>query len=151
MKRTLINIVLFFVITPLLTTVFAQQRSGKKMQKQMYNREFDTSSIETVEGEVTDITYQASKAKANQMGVHMTIKTDNETIPVHLGPAWYLEQQEKIQKGDQVVVTGSRVTFENKPALIASTIKRNQMTLQLRDKNGFPVWRGWRMSNRKNQ
>lgn len=144
MKPLIINITLLFVIAPLVTIALAQQRSGKKMQKQMYQREFNTSTIETIEGQVTDITYRKSKAKSDWMGVHMTVKTENESIPVHLGPAWYINQQEKIQKGDTVTVVGSRITFEDKPALIASQIKRNQMTLKLRDNDGFPVWRGSR-------
>lgn len=149
MKRSIINITLLLLIGPLLTTAFAQQRSGKMINKQMYNRKFDISTLETIKGQVTDITYNTRQTKGHWTGVHMTVKTDSETIPVHLGPTWYLEQQEKIKIGDKVTITGSRITFDNKPALIASQIKRNQMTLKLRDENGFPVWRGWRMNKNR--
>ncbi|NIT61274.1 MAG: DNA-binding protein [Aliifodinibius sp.] len=150
MKQLIINITLFFIIAPLITTAFGQQRSGKNKKKQMYYREFNTSTIETIEGEVLEITYNPSKATANKMGVHMTVKTDKETIPVHLGPAWYLEQQEKINEGDKIKITGSRITFENNTALIASEIKRGNMTLQLRNKKGIPVWKGWKQNTRMN-
>lgn len=151
MKRLLINIILLFVIAPLLTSAFGQRRSGKNMSKQKYQQQFNPSTIETIEGEVINISYHPGKSMADSMGVHMTVKTDKETIPVHLGPSWYLNQQEEINRGDQVVIIGSRITFENKPAIIAAEITRGQMTLRLRDKKGFPVWRGWRQNKRMNQ
>jgi hypothetical protein len=151
MKRLIINIVLFFVIAPFITSAIAQNRSGKKMTKQKYYQPFNPSTVETIEGEVLNITYHPGKYSADSLGVHMTVKTDEETIAVHLGPNWYLEQQEEINKGDQVLITGSRITFKNKPAIIAAEVTRGQMTLQLRNQKGFPVWRGWRQGKRMNQ
>jgi hypothetical protein len=44
---------------------------------------------------------------------------------VHLGPSWYLENQDvKIEPKDKVEVKGSRITFGGKPAIIATEIKR---------------------------
>lgn len=148
MYKITLNILILLIIGPLFASTLAQQRSGKKMQQQMYSREYDTSAVETLEGEVTDINFQNSKRNTKMQGVHITLKTDSETIPVHLGPAWFIEQQESFKKGDVITVTGSRITYNEKPALIAAEIKRNEMTLQLRNQQGFPVWRGWRMGNR---
>ena len=39
-------------------------------------------------------------------------------------------------------VTGSKVTLNNQPALIAREVKVNGTTLKLRDDQGLPVWRG---------
>ena len=48
------------------------------------------------------------------------MKTDRETVSVHLGPSWYLENQDvKIEPKDKVEVKGSRIMFGDKPALIA--------------------------------
>ena len=83
--------------------------------------------------------------KGMSYGVHLTVKTDKETIPVHLGPAWYIENQEmKIAAKDKVEVKGSRITLKGKPALIASEVRKGDEVLILRDANGFPVWSGWR-------
>ncbi len=75
----------------------------------------------------------------------MTVKTDGEQISVHLGPAFYLENQDvKIEPRDKVEVRGSRVMFEGKPAIIAAEVKKGDEVLRLRDDNGFPMWSGWR-------
>jgi len=78
-------------------------------------------------------------------GVHMTLKTDKETISVQLGPSWYIENQDvKIEAKDKVEVKGSRITFDGKPAIIAAEVKKGDEVLKLRDDNGFPLWSGWR-------
>ena len=78
-------------------------------------------------------------------GVHVLLKTGQETIPVHLGPAWYIERLDmKLEKGDKVDVKGSRVTFNEKPAIIAAEVKKGQSALVLRDSSGIPVWAGRR-------
>jgi hypothetical protein len=78
-------------------------------------------------------------------GVHIVLKTEAETIPVHLGPVWYIENQDvKIEATDKVEIKGSRITFEGKPAIIAKEVKRGDEVLILRDENGSPVWSGWR-------
>jgi len=76
--------------------------------------------------------------------VHITLRTGTETIPVHLGPEWFLEKQDAaLEKGDKLEVTGSRVSFEGKPAIIASEVKKGEQTLKLRDDKGVPIWSGW--------
>lgn len=148
MKRLLMTLVLAALIDPLLTTAWAQQRSGQGMKKQMYEREFNPDSVETIEGEVVGVTYNPGRRNAVRMGVHMMVATDVDSMSVHLGPVWFMEQQEeKIEKGDQVIITGSRITYDGAPALIAAEVKRDQMMLRLRDQDGYPVWRGWHEDN----
>jgi hypothetical protein len=78
-------------------------------------------------------------------GLHLTLKTEKETISVHLGPEWYLEKQDlKIEPKDRIEVKGSRITFNGKTAIIAREVKRGSDVLKLRDEAGFPVWAGWR-------
>jgi hypothetical protein len=73
------------------------------------------------------------------------VRTDQETISVHLGPAWYVQRQDiKIVPGDKVEITGSRITYQGKPAIIAAEVKKGEEILKLRDENGFPAWSGWR-------
>lgn len=50
----------------------------------------------------------------------------------------------KIMPKDKIEVKGSRITFEDKPALIAAEIKKGYNVLVLRDKNGFTAWSGWK-------
>lgn len=100
--------------------------------------------METVEGEVTAIDKRPPMRRMRP-GVHVTLKTERETIRVHLGPAWYVENQDvQIAPGDRIQVKGSRITFEGKPTIIAAEITKGRVLLRLRDANGFPFWSGWR-------
>jgi hypothetical protein len=109
-----------------------------------YTRLFNPQSVETITGEVVSVE-RITPVKGMSYGIHVMIKTDKETISVHLGPAWYIENQDvKITPGDRVEVKGSRITFEGKPALIAGEVKKENQVLMLRDGKGFPLWSGWR-------
>lgn len=84
-------------------------------------------------------------AKDMSSGVQLLLKTEKETIAVHLGPSWYLDNQDaQVKPKDKVEITGSRLTLDGKPVLIAAAVKKGDAILKLRDENGFPVWAGWR-------
>jgi hypothetical protein len=106
---------------------------------------YDVTTVETLRGTVVGMD---RIDRGMSSGVHALIKTDTETIPVHLGPHWFVEQQEALAAGDVVEVTGSRVTVDGKPALIAAEVRKGEASLKLRDPDGFPVWSGWRRRNR---
>ncbi len=77
-------------------------------------------------------------------GIALVVKTDKETIPVHLGPSWYFERLDtKVNKGDRVEIKGIRTTISNKPVIIAAEVKKGDKVLVLRDSAGVPVWAGW--------
>lgn len=104
-------------------------------------RMYNPATVETASGTVGSVDTFTGKGMSS--GVHFTLKTEKETIPVHLGPSWYMEQQGlKLAAGDKVEVTGSRVTYQDKPAIIAGQVKKDGKTLQLRDANGMPAWAG---------
>lgn len=152
MKRLLyigLSLVTLFAMVP---EIASSQQSGKNKNKPMYSRHFDMNSMETVEGEVTEVTIQTGRNDTGTPGVHLVVRTgDNTRIPVHLGPVWYMEQQEyHFERGDRITVYGSRITFEDAPAIIAVRVNRGDMVLQLRNANGIPNWRGWRMGNGRN-
>lgn len=109
-----------------------------------YSKMYDPKTIETVRGEVISV-QRITPRKGMSYGVHTTVKTDKEEISVHLGPGWYLENQDvKIEPKDTIEVKGSRITFGGKPAIIAAEVKKGEEVLKLRDENGFPAWSGWR-------
>lgn len=108
-----------------------------------YARMYNPDTVERIQGTVENVKTFSSRGMTP--GVHFTLKTDTETIPVHLGPSWFLDRQDvQLRAGDSVEVIGSRVTFDNKPAIIASEVKRGNEVLVLRDENGIPNWAGWR-------
>ena len=109
-----------------------------------YSKMYDPRTIETISGEVVRVD-RITPQKGMSYGVHMNVKTGKEEMSVHLGPGWYLENQDvKIEPKDTVEVRGSRIRFEGKPAIIAAEVKKGDQLLKLRDNNGFPVWSGWR-------
>ncbi|MGB7947388.1 MAG: DNA-binding protein [Candidatus Binatia bacterium] len=109
-----------------------------------YNKMYDPKTVETVTGEVVSVS-QITPNKGMGAGVHMILKTGKETISVHLGPGWYLENQDvKIEAKDKVEVKGSKITFGGTPAIIAMEVKKGDEVLKLRDDAGYPVWAGWR-------
>ena len=132
-------------------TSFAQPRQGMMWRGSggwgpgtPYNKMYDPKAMETISGEVISID-RITPNKGMAAGIHMNVKTDKETISVHLGPSWYLENQDvKIEPKDRVEVKGAKTTFAGKPAIIAAEVKKGDDTLRLRDESGFPVWAAWR-------
>jgi len=109
-----------------------------------YSRMFNPATVETITGEVIAID-KLTPLRGMHYGIHMTVKTDKESISVHLGPGWFIENQDiKIAAKDRIEVKGSRVTYNGNPAIIAAEIKKGNDVLKLRDESGFPAWSGWR-------
>ncbi|HTP05858.1 MAG TPA: DNA-binding protein [Nitrospirota bacterium] len=109
-----------------------------------YQRMYNPATVETVSGVVESVD-KITPMKGMNSGIHLVLKTDKETIALHLGPEWYIERQDvKLEKGDKIEVKGSRITFDGKPAIIAAEIKKGDNVLVLRDNSGIPVWAGWR-------
>ena len=109
-----------------------------------YSRMYNTATVETVSGTVETVD-KITPMKGMYSGIHLLIKTNKETISVHLGPEWYIDKQDpKIGKGEKLEVKGSRINFDGKPAIIAAEVKKGDSTLVLRDSDGVPAWAGWR-------
>jgi hypothetical protein len=150
MKRTITFMAVVSILSFLFCTEsFAQrgmkwQGSGNWGPGAQYSRLYNPQTMETISGEVASVD-TITPIKGMSSGVHLMVKTDKETISVHLGPAWYIQRQDmKIVSGDKVEIKGSKITFQGKPAIIATEVKKGDELLKLRDDNGFPVWSGWR-------
>jgi hypothetical protein len=105
---------------------------------------YDPKSVETVKGEVVSVDF-VTPMKGMTRGVHLVLKTEKESIPVHLGPSWFIENQDvKLEPKDTVEVKGARVTSAGKPAIIAAEVKKGDAVLTLRDASGFPAWSAMR-------
>jgi hypothetical protein len=122
---------------------FGQGRGARagKAYKRMYNPQ----TVETLSGTVVKLEKTTYGRRGRNVGMHLTLKTAKETIQVQLGPSWYVEKQGMtLASGDQVEVTGSRVTFRGQPAIIAAEVKKGAQVWKLRDAAGVPVWAGQR-------
>ena len=91
-------------------------------------------------GEVLSIEKVAC-GQGRHHGVNLLLKTAKGKLAVHLGPTWFVDSQRtKFALHDVVQVAGSRVTFDGKPALIATTVKKGNERLRLRTPDGTPLW-----------
>ena len=107
-------------------------------------RMYDPKTVETAKGEVLSVE-KFTTTNGMSAGVHLLLKTEKETISVHLGPSWYLENQDaQVEAKDKIEITGSRLTLDGKAVLIAAEVKKGDGILKLRDENGVPLWAGWR-------
>ena len=114
-------------------------------QRGNQNSNYNPGTVEVLKGEIMKIDTVNSGGRSS--GIHILLKSGKENIPVHLGPGWYLSGKNFLLKiNDQVEVKGSRITYNNAPAIIAAELKKGNQTLKLRNENGFPLW-----SRRANQ
>jgi hypothetical protein len=101
---------------------------------------YDTATEATYKGTVEEIR-QHDRAGMAGTGTHLIVKSGDQTLDVHLGPADFLAaQQMTFANGDQIEVTGSKVKFDDAEAIIAREVKKGDKTLTLRDSQGVPKW-----------
>jgi hypothetical protein len=82
-----------------------------------------------------------AQGMAMMQGIHVMLKTDAETLEVHLGPSAFLKDQKiEIAKGDALEIVGSRVKIGESEALIAREVRKGQTSWTLRDASGRPRW-----------
>jgi ribosomal protein S12 len=142
MKKLIILFCMIFIAVLLIDTNFAQRRMHAN-QGMGYNRLYGESTVETFKGTVINVTtFKPDQYIRNC--VRFNLITNNDTISVHIGPSWYLNYKNfSIKEGDKVIVTGSKVVYNDKPAVIASHIKTNDTKIELRNSQGFPLWSRW--------
>ncbi|MCL5099016.1 MAG: hypothetical protein M1608_16075 [Candidatus Omnitrophica bacterium] len=110
----------------------------------MLGRIYNPQTVETVKGEVVKVERVTSKSGMG-FGIHLLVKTSKETLPVFLGPAWFIDHQEtRIKPGDEVAIKGSCVTYQGQPAIVAAVVTKGDEILRLRNDQGYPAWAGWR-------
>ena len=126
-------------ITKVMTmVVFAVGMSG--IHNARAQHDYDAKTIETIGGKVLSI---EKTTAANKRGywIDLMLQTGKETIAVQLGPSWYIDKQApRIEANDTITVTGSRMTLDGRPAIVAADITRGNELLKLREDNGIPVW-----------
>jgi hypothetical protein len=107
-------------------------------------RAFNQATTESVQGQILDVQSVPSAGSSQFTGLHLTVQTASGPLVVHAGPEWYLRNQNVMfAPGDEVTVTGSRVTWSGQPALIATSIQRGDVVIQLRNAYGVPGWSGY--------
>lgn len=135
--------------SPLATDTFAQRGpmgrgAGGWGPGSPYAGMYNPRTIVSIVGEVV-LVERITPMEGMSVGIHVVLKTDAETLSVHLGPDWFIDNQDvKIALKDRIEVRGSRITFDGKPALIAAAVRKGDDVLILRDSTGYPMWSAWR-------
>jgi hypothetical protein len=107
-------------------------------------RGFDPATLETIEGEILEVTSAPSPGWRGARGLHLSVGTASGPVSVHMGPQWYLQRRGvAFAPGEQVTITGSRVSLGGGPALVATEVRRREGVLRLRAADGAPSWGGW--------
>ena len=99
---------------------------------------FDSDDVVTVQGTATQL-----DRYGRHQGQFLTVQTAQETLEVHLGPAWYWQDQGfEIALNSPIEVTGFRSDWRGQAVLMAAEITQGDRVLQLRDASGYPLWMG---------
>jgi hypothetical protein len=139
MKGLIATTAFFLLAVASVMSVAAQSGQRGRM---MHN--YDPKTEVTLTGSVEAVD-RAQYANMPRMGIHLILKTGNETTEVHLGPAAFVDRKMTFEKDDTVQITGSKVTMMGKTVVIAREIKKGNEVLKLRDENGVPLWSRGRM------
>ncbi len=128
-------------VTPKISQVhhkFSENIAPNKCPQRFYENYndiiYNLETVETIKGEVLSVDSVGN-------GMSLQVKTDEETIPVHLAPAWYIKNQDiEINPNETVEIKGSRINFNGETAILAAEITKGDTTFKLRDENGFSLW-----------
>jgi DNA/RNA endonuclease YhcR with UshA esterase domain len=124
------------IILAISGALWAQKPNGNTAPK------YDIKNEVTVKGTVQDIKTVPGPLE----GVHLLLKTETETILVHVAPEKFLSEMEtSFNKGDVLEVVGCKIKdADGSDELLARQItKSNNNEIVLRDKKGTPVWTQW--------
>jgi len=127
----------------LILTLSTSLFSGQKSQH-FYNVDKEIK----VEGTIQEITMEPRYKNTSPFLVIVLEKKGNhQKYQVEVSPGWFFEYD--FHKGENLTVLGSLYTAaENSQNIIAREIRFRGDTLVLRDKHGFPNWRGGKMKRK---
>lgn len=103
-----------------------------------------------VEGKIQKIVMEPRyKNTASFLIVYLEEKGTKKIYTVEISPVWFFDQD--FHQGENLTVIGSLTSSgENGLNIIARQVQMRGETLILRDKHGFPTWRGGKgLSSRK--
>lgn len=103
---------------------------------------YDTATEAVIKGTVAEVKDRECPVSGGRLGSHIVLKLgDGTTIEVHLAPKKFVSDYDLTFKpGDELEVTGSKVTFEGVQTIFAREVKRGSDVFVFRDKDGKPVW-----------
>jgi len=136
MKFTMLLLVILF------GTSYLFSQPGRGLNQSDITKLYNPTTEANVDGKISSVVI-ADSGFGRFPAVIINLKNDNKEVPVYMAPEWYLKDEKIELKKDQVItVTGSHVTHNNQPLLIARTMKYNDKEVIFRNSKGVPVWAG---------
>lgn len=130
-----------FVLALIFSSLSNAQGMRGGLNQRQGPRFYDKNTVTTITGEVVSVETLQPRRQGIGGLISLKVKTSSGVIAVHLGPSWYLDNNSfKVEKGDNITITGSRVTFNGQSIIVASEVKNGKKSLKLRNEEGFPVW-----------
>lgn len=116
-------------------TLLAQKPGGNTAPK------YNPANEVTIKGTVDDIKIVPGALE----GVHLVLKSPEQTILVHVAPEKFLKGMEtSFSKGDVIEAVGCIIKdADGNDELLARQITKGTDELQVRDKKGKPIWTIW--------
>ena len=129
-------VMLICLLPCLFISVFSSQES-----RHFYN----VDSEKKIDGRILEIKMEPRyKGAAPFLVIRLEEKGTQTVYNVEVSPIWFFDHD--FHKGEELTVVGSYYLSEGKtPSIIAREIRYRGSTLALRDKHGFPNWRGGQM------
>ncbi len=103
--------------------------------------QYNASNVATVSGDISAIE-SVSRGWGGSTGTHIVLNTGSGSITVYAGPSWYVQERVQLARGDRIEVTGSRISVDGKPGIVAKELKKGAVTVALRNDDGTPLWAG---------
>lgn len=137
--RTLLRVGGALVLAAAVGFFFAPglEKSGPRERGRGRAATYDTATETSVSGTL------AQPPARGRMGLHLSVEqSGGERVDVRVAPQGFLAAQGvSLAQGDELEVTGSQVTVEGTPVLIAREVTKQGKTVALRDRTGKPLWR----------
>ncbi len=109
-----------------------------------YNKMYNPSEVKTLHGTIESVgLFNIEGPQGTPISaVRLRIRADDGSlVTVHTAPRSYLESRNMwFHHGDEVTVTGSSAKIGWRDVILASQIKKGDQTLDLRSKEGKPLW-----------
>ena len=108
---------------------------------------FDARNIRTLTGTVSSVIEQSGAENDFGVGIRLLVKRDDapnakgDTL-VYVGPTEFLKKQgAPFNQNDRVTLVGAEMDRDGRRVFVAQTITRGDLTMQLRQENGLPLWK----------
>jgi sporulation protein YlmC with PRC-barrel domain len=110
----------------------------------MHGKAFNPTTVKTMTGTVESVgRFKPEGAPAGATGgLRLRVKTSSgQIVTVYAGPISFAEQKDfYVMPGDKITITGSETKIRGRMVVLASELKTDGKTLELRDKSGKPLW-----------